>query len=101
MLALNVDTGATRYTGYRLPEGVVAPVVTAWKDGWLVAGGDRGTGLREVVDTIEPDGRVARLPHLLPYPLAHAVGVSLSDAVYIFGGLSLDRVEARIIRYPY
>lgn len=101
ILAFEPATRASRYTRHALPEGAMGAAVAPWHDGWLVAGGHRGTGLRAEIDTVAPGGRIARLPHMLPYPVRDAAAVTLPSGLYLFGGLSPTRVEARILRFPY
>ncbi|MFT7624962.1 MAG: N-acetylneuraminic acid mutarotase, partial [Myxococcota bacterium] len=100
IMAFDPGTGLTNHLTLRLPQAVTGASVIRWKGDWLIAGGRTRKGPRDRVDILAPDGTATRSPHRLPWPVAHAASARMKDRVFIAGGVSDQRIEARVIRFP-
>ena len=101
ILEFDPATGALEKIEHTLSKAVAAPTVLRWRGGYLIAGGRGVRGPRDTVETLSDAGVMTRLPHRLPYPVARATAARLHEQVFIVGGLSDERVEARIVRFPH
>lgn len=72
----------------------------ATADGWMLVGGETPQGMRSAVDVLGRDETWRRLDVELPVGVTDAALVELGGVAHLLGGLSRERVEARVMRLP-
>ena len=89
----------------RLPQRVKRPLAdmaAVEVDGqWLVFGGQRFGTLSDTVLELSEAGDTSFLSQRLPYPVRGGSVAALNERVYILGGITSDRIEHRIVRWPW
>ncbi len=91
---------AVRRSALRLDVPRSAAAVVPWKGGWLIAGGFTPSGLSEQVLVMNAQGEHRPLDVSLPEGLAEAAVAETDGAVLLLGGITRDRVDARLVRLP-
>lgn len=101
---------AVRRSALRLDVPRSAAAVVPWKGGWLVAGGFTPGGLSDDVLVMSAAGEHRPLDVSLPEGLAEAAvaetggagpgGAEAGGTVLLLGGITRDRVDARLVRLP-
>ncbi|MBT9557439.1 MAG: substrate-binding domain-containing protein [Myxococcales bacterium] len=110
VVEFDASARAVRRSTLRLDVPRSAAAVVPWKGGWLVAGGFTTGGLSDQVLVMSAQGEHRFLDVSLPEGLAEAAvaelgatdsgGAESGGAVLLLGGITRDRVDARLIRLP-